>query len=157
MQAHEQPFDRAILHGHLTGSALIVSADGSQLLLGFHRKLGRWLQMGGHGEPGETDAQTVASREAEEESGIAGLALYPGVPAPVDVDVHTIPARKDVPEHLHLDIRYVLRAPANAKVNRQEEEQEELRWFSWEEAERLELDESLRRLIQKARQYALST
>lgn len=154
VRKHEHPFDRAIFDAHLTGSALIINASGTHLLLGFHRKLGKWLQMGGHGEPDEIDPATVAMREAFEESGIEGLTINSNAPAPLDLDVHTIPARGDVPEHLHLDIRYLVDAPPDARLARQEEEQEELRWFSWAECERLNLDESLVRLIRKARVYA---
>jgi len=62
---HERPFDRAIAEGHLTGSAITVSADGSRVLLLHHRKLDRWLQPGGHGDPGETTGEEVALREAQ--------------------------------------------------------------------------------------------
>jgi 8-oxo-dGTP pyrophosphatase MutT (NUDIX family) len=153
VEQHEHPFDRAHLNAHLTGSALVINHAGTHVLLGFHRKLGRWLQMGGHGEPGETSARAVAMREAQEESGIAGLTFVPSVPAPVDLDVHTIPARGGVPEHLHLDIRYLVQAPANADHTVQIEEQEELRWFTWDETLALDLDVSLRRFVEKAKRY----
>ena len=91
MLRHEHPFDRAIPEGHLTGSAITVSADGSRVLLLHHRKLDRWLQPGGHGDPGETTGEEVALREALEESGIRGLALHQAAPRPLDVDVHDIP------------------------------------------------------------------
>ncbi|MCX7718523.1 MAG: NUDIX hydrolase [Candidatus Sumerlaeaceae bacterium] len=150
---YEHPFDRSIAEGHLTGSALVVEATGGRVLLGYHRKLGRWLQFGGHGEPGDEDAFEVALREATEESGIDGLALYPSAPAPLDVDVHEIPARKGEPAHLHLDIRYLLVAPADAPSPcGRPEEHTEIAWFSWEQAMALEgLDDSLRRLLEKAR------
>ena len=108
---HERPFDRATREGHLTGSAITVSAHGSQVLLLHHRKLDRWLQPGGHGDPGETTGEEVALREALEESGITGLALHPTAPRPLDVDVHDIPARGDEPAHEHLDLRYLVVAP----------------------------------------------
>src|SRR3954466_1677813 len=67
LQEHPHPFDRGHLHAHLTGSALILNAEGSHILLGLHPKLAEGLQMGGHGEPGETSPRAVAMREAEEE------------------------------------------------------------------------------------------
>lgn len=108
--------------GHLTGSAFILDAAGRHLLLVHHAKLGRWLQPGGHGEPGETDPFAVARREAEEETGIAGLVPLPaggGPPTPFDLDVHLIPTRGDEPVHRHLDIRYLFAAPdgADPRVN----------------------------------------
>ena len=111
VRRHADPFDRAIAEGHLTGSAITVSHDGARVLLLHHRKLDRWLQPGGHGDPGETTGEEVALREALEETGIRGLALHPAAPRPLDVDVHDIPARGSEPAHEHLDLRYLVVAP----------------------------------------------
>jgi len=145
------PFDRRIVEGHLTASAFVVSSDGEHVLLLRHRKLARWLQPGGHGDPGETLGEQVALREAREETGISGLALHPAAPRPLDVDVHFIPAQPDEPEHEHLDLRYLVLAPADASLRRAEMESEELRWFGWHDAEGLDLDPGLRRGLAKAR------
>src|SRR2546423_14301508 len=91
VRAHDRPFDRAIRAGHLTGSALVVSRVGAAVLLLHHPKLGRWLQPGGHAEPGEADGETVALREAREETGLRDLELHPQAPRPLDVDIHQIP------------------------------------------------------------------
>jgi 8-oxo-dGTP pyrophosphatase MutT (NUDIX family) len=154
---HDHPFDRAHLHGHLTGSAIVVDAAGERTLLGFHRKLSRWLQPGGHGESGELRGEDVALREAREESGIAGLALHPGIPGPLDVDVHVIPARGTVPEHKHLDLRYLLVAPAGAEPVHRDEEHHDMRWFAWDEASALSLDAPLLRALAKARDWMQRT
>lgn len=148
------PFDRKHLDAHLTGSALVISSDGKQILLGFHRKLGRWLQMGGHGDPGETCPQHVAFREAGEESGIPGLSLHPSAPAPLDLDVHEIPERGAVPAHLHLDVRYLLVAPAGAEPVHRADEHLQVRWWGWTDAEALDLDPNLRRMLAKAASFA---
>jgi 8-oxo-dGTP pyrophosphatase MutT (NUDIX family) len=150
---HPRPFDRAIREGHLTGSAITVSADGARVLLLRHRKLDRWLQPGGHGDPGETTGEQVALREALEESGIAGLALHPGAPRPLDVDVHDIPARGDEPAHQHLDLRYLVVAPEGATVSPQLAELHELRWVAWDETGSLRPDRGLRRALAKARAH----
>ena len=100
------PFTRERLAGHFTGSAWLVDRSGTRVLLTHHRKLGRWLQLGGHAD-GDTDLGRVALREAEEESGLRGLTLEPGV---FDLDRHWIPARADVPAHWHYDVRFVVRA-----------------------------------------------
>src|SRR5580700_4011377 len=78
-------FDRTSYPGHFTGSALVVNADGSRVLLHHHRKLDRWLQFGGHCE-GDEDILRVARREALEESGIDGLIAASA--RPFDLDVH---------------------------------------------------------------------
>ncbi len=112
---HPDCFDRSLLIGHITGSAWIVSPDRQQTLLIHHRKLDRWLQPGGHAD-GDPDVAAVALREAQEETGLTSLRLVNPVGAThpeqevaiFDVDIHPIPARADVPEHLHYDIRFLL-------------------------------------------------
>ena len=99
-------FDRSNLEGHVTGSAWIVSPDGRQVLLTHHKKLGRWLQLGGHSD-GEPDTLLVSQREAEEES---GLKVHPLDESIFDIDIHEIPARADEPHHLHFDVRFLFRA-----------------------------------------------
>jgi 8-oxo-dGTP pyrophosphatase MutT (NUDIX family) len=106
LQDEPEAFERHCLAGHFTGSAWLVSADGTRVLLTHHRKLDRWLQLGGHAD-GDSDLAAVALREATEESGLAGLALAPGM---FDLDRHRIPARGEMPEHWHYDVRYVVRA-----------------------------------------------
>ncbi len=148
---HPDPFDRGIREGHLTGSALVVSADAERVLLLHHRKLDRWLQPGGHADPGETRGEEVALREAREETGIEGLALHSTAPRPLDVDVHDIPAREGEPAHQHLDLRYLVTAPAHAVPARAEAESRDLRWASWDEVEAFRPDPGLRRALNKAR------
>lgn len=151
IETHADPFDRRIPEGHLTGSALIVSAKGDRVLLLHHRKLARWLQPGGHADPGEALGEAVALREAHEETGIEGLALLNGAPRPLDVDVHAIPARGDEPAHEHLDLRYLVVAPDGASARLKADESHAIRWFAWEELASLDLDPGLRRALGKVR------
>jgi len=148
---HAWPFDRSIREGHLTGSAVVVSADGRRVLLLHHHKLDRWLQPGGHGDPGEISGEGVALREALEESGISDLTLHPTAPRPLDVDVHHIPARGDEPAHEHLDLRYLVLAPEGAEFTRCTVETRDMRWVDWDDVEALGPDNGLLRAIQKAR------
>jgi 8-oxo-dGTP pyrophosphatase MutT (NUDIX family) len=147
---HGRPFDRKIREGHLTGSAVTVSADGTRVLLLHHRKLDRWLQPGGHGDPGEATGEEVALREGLEESGIAGLVLHPTAPRPLDVDVHDIPARGYEAAHEHLDLRYLVVAPKGADVAPNLAELHEIRWVPWHETQALDPDHGLRRALAKA-------
>lgn len=103
----EDAFCRERLAGHFTASCWLISADSQRLLLTHHRKLQRWLQLGGHAD-GDRDLARVALKEAEEESGLTGLVLDD--PAIFDLDKHWIPERKDVPGHWHYDVRFVIRA-----------------------------------------------
>jgi 8-oxo-dGTP pyrophosphatase MutT (NUDIX family) len=100
------PFLRERLAGHFTASSWLVAADGARTLLTHHRKLGLWLQPGGHAD-GDRDLARAALREAEEESGLSGLSIEPGI---FDLDRHWIPEHKGVPAHWHYDVRYVVRA-----------------------------------------------
>jgi 8-oxo-dGTP pyrophosphatase MutT (NUDIX family) len=151
VRRHADPFDRSIPEGHLTGSAFVVEAAAGRVLLLHHRKLERWLQPGGHAEPGERSAEAVALREAREETGIEGLHLHDAAPRPLDVDVHDIPARPGEPAHLHLDLRYLVSAPPASSPRRQAEESNDLRWFAWHELAGLDLDLGLCRALDKVR------
>jgi 8-oxo-dGTP pyrophosphatase MutT (NUDIX family) len=143
--AHPDCCERTCAPGHVTGSAWLVSADRSQVLLTHHRKLGRWLQLGGHAD-GDTDTARVALREASEESGIAGLVL--GDPRPLDLDAHEIPARAGEPAHVHYDVRYVVVAPPGA-VAIPSDESLALRWFDLARPLVVDHDESVKRLWRK--------
>lgn len=103
----ERCFYRDYLPGHITGSAFIVDEDGAHVLLTHHAKLNKWLQPGGHAD-GDEDVLRVALREAEEETGLTKFKLLGS--GLFDIDIHTIPARGDFPEHQHYDIRFLLQA-----------------------------------------------
>ena len=138
-------FDRKTFPGHFTGGAFVVSADGSRVLLNHHRKLNRWLSFGGHCV-GEEDVLEVAKREAFEESGIKGLIVASA--RPWDLDIHTIPAYGEEPEHEHFDIRWMLIAPEGADAVCSDESHE-LAWFSALEAETKALGGSMGRMVSK--------
>ena len=153
-RAHPDPFDRAIPEGHFTGSGLVMSEDGSSVLLLHHVKLHRWLQPGGHGEAGEVEGEAVAGREVLEETGLVPR-LHPTAPRPFDLDIHKIPARRLDPEHEHLDLRYLFTADPAEPLRGETGEggpgsEPSLRWFGVEEALSMDLDPGLKRMIRKA-------
>ena len=131
--------------GHFTGSALVLSADGTRMLLMHHRKLGRWLQPGGHAD-GDPDLAAVALREAAEESGLQGLRCDGRL---LDLDRHLIPARGPEPEHFHYDARFVVHAGADERF-RVNAEAHALAWRPIVDVvQDLALDASLRRMAAK--------
>jgi 8-oxo-dGTP pyrophosphatase MutT (NUDIX family) len=145
LEEAERPFHREQLCGHFTGSAWLVSGDGERVLLTHHRKLRRWLQLGGHAD-GDSDLAAVALREAEEESGLPGLRVEPEI---FDVDRHWIPERKHEPGHWHYDVRYVVGAGEHEAFSLSEESLE-LAWVSIRDlALAQETDESLQRMARK--------
>lgn len=138
-------FERRRLDGHFTASCWLVSADGRRALLTHHRKLDRWLQPGGHAD-GDTDLARVALREAQEETGVAELAVDAGI---FDIDRHRIPARGDEPEHWHYDVRYVIRAGADERFV-VSDESHALAWRGVAEiAADPSMDDSLRRMARR--------
>jgi 8-oxo-dGTP pyrophosphatase MutT (NUDIX family) len=137
--------ERHCVPGHLTGSAWLVSGDGQRAALMHHRKLGRWLQPGGHAD-GDADLAAVAQREAGEETGLTDLELSTEI---YDLDRHEIPARGQEPAHWHYDMRFVVRANGS-EVFVQNSESLALAWVEIAAlAEREDVDESIQRMARK--------
>ena len=140
---------RSNLAGHLTASALVLNHAGDSVLLLHHRKLDPWLQPGGHAD-GDENLERVARKEVEEETGIGDLTLVnTGI---FDVDVHTIPERKGVPEHLHYDLRFLFWASPGA-VPLGNHEVKAVRWVPRSGVEEWVSDESILRMVRKADHY----
>jgi 8-oxo-dGTP pyrophosphatase MutT (NUDIX family) len=115
---------RECVPGHVTGSALVVDHAGSRALLTLHPRIGRWLQLGGHCEASDSDVVSAALREATEESGIEGLSIEPTMAA---LHVHPVMCSLGVPTR-HLDMQYIVRAPAGAEIVVSDESLD-LRWW----------------------------
>lgn len=138
-------FVRAHLSGHFTASSWLVDRSGERILLTHHRKLERWLQLGGHAD-GDLDLARVALREAEEESGLTDLQVDAAI---FDLDRHWIPERGDVPGHWHYDVRYVVHARGSEDYV-VSEESHDLAWRRIDEVlADASSDESMRRMARK--------
>lgn len=142
---HPGCFDRNKPEGHITGSAWLLNHTGDSALLTHHRKLDKWIQLGGHAE-GETDVLAVALREVMEESGIDCIA--PVTEHIFDVDIHTIPAHGNEPEHLHYDVRFLFQLTEAAEYV-VSDESHDLRWVSYAMSRDMDLEASMERLFKK--------
>lgn len=130
--------------GHITGSAFVLSPDGASVLLTHHRKLDKWLQLGGHCD-GIADVRFVAMKEAYEESGLARITCLSDTV--FDVDIHEIPARGEEPAHLHLDIRYLMQARVGEP--QVSDESHDLAWVPLADMESYSTEPSLLRMRNK--------
>jgi coenzyme F420-0:L-glutamate ligase len=136
---------RSCAPGHLTASALIVDPSRGAVLLTLHPRVGLWVQVGGHCEPGDHTVLDAAAREAREESGIGSLSFDP---APLGLDVHPITCSLGVPTR-HFDVRFLAVAPEGAEPVRSDESLD-LQWFPFDRLPERASSE-LPRLVQAAR------
>jgi 8-oxo-dGTP pyrophosphatase MutT (NUDIX family) len=143
VESGTDPWHRAIPL-HLTASALIVHPDTGRVLLRWHDRIQAWLQIGGHGDPGEVDPVAIALREGREETGLTDLRPWPDRGAAQDsalafdgalvhVAIVPVPANAVEPGHEHADLRFVL-ATDEPSVIRAENPDAPLRWLSVPEA-----------------------
>ena len=151
LDGHGEPFSRHHLApGHFTASAFVLCPERRRVLLVHHQKLGRWLQPGGHVEPGDSDLIAAARREAAEETGIvSGPQLGPGI---FDVDIHAIAASLKDGAHLHFDVRYAFvaeRAELSASP-----EVLAARWVELDAVSRFTNEDSVLRCTERLRAFA---
>mgnify|MGYP001597878406 CR=1 FL=1 len=137
--------ERSLAVGHLTGSAWIVNAARTHTLLTHHRKLDKWLQLGGHAD-GDLNLARVAWREAEEESGLTRLQAVDE--SLFDVDRHLIPARKSDPEHWHFDLRFMIEADPDEPLVISDESND-LAWIEIARMADYNPEESMMRMARK--------
>jgi 8-oxo-dGTP pyrophosphatase MutT (NUDIX family) len=138
-------FERSLEIGHITGSSWLLNKTGDKTLLMHHKKLDKWLQLGGHAD-GDSDILAVALKEAKEESGIRSI--EPVMSAIFDIDIHKIPAYGDIKEHFHYDVRFLLKVTSgeNISING---ESNELRWIGKDREGLLSSEPSVVRMFDK--------
>ena len=146
VRRNERCFERDLWEGHVTGSAWLVDGSGRRVLLTHHRKLRRWLQLGGHSD-GNPWPLAVAMQEAREESGLDVVPLSREI---FDLDIHEIPARKQDPAHLHYDVRFALQVVGDEDF-RISPESLDLAWVPINELRRFTDEPSMLRMAAKWR------
>ena len=139
-------FDRA-RPLHVTGSAVIVHPPSRRVLLRWHERQQAWLQVGGHGDPGESDPFEIARREAAEETGLEDLVVWPTAEI-LHVVVVPVPAGKGEPAHEHADVRYVF-ATSLPEMARPESDDAPMQWLSVEDALAVTEEENLRESLRR--------
>ncbi|HKO47950.1 MAG TPA: NUDIX hydrolase [Polyangiaceae bacterium] len=139
--------------GHFTASAFVLSPDLRDLVLIHHKKLGIWVQPGGHVEPTDGDLLGAARREVLEEVGLGELEQLRQTGASAspmfDLDIHLIPARKTEPAHEHFDVRFAFVAKTRELVL--SDEVADMRWVPLSDIEQMGTDESVLRAVNKLR------
>ncbi|HRE04082.1 MAG TPA: NUDIX hydrolase [Opitutaceae bacterium] len=146
IDSHPDCLWRTCKAGHLTASAWVVNPSRNQVLLTHHRKLGKWLQLGGHAD-GAEDLAAVALREVVEESGISRFKLLSG--ALFDLDQHQIPARGDEPAHWHFDFRFLVEADDRERPV-VSEESHDVAWIPVDRLRHYNAELSLMRMVSKS-------
>jgi 8-oxo-dGTP pyrophosphatase MutT (NUDIX family) len=140
-------FKRDTFPGHFTASAWAVNESCDSVILVLHRKLGKWVQPGGHAD-GEQNLHAAALRELTEETGAEAL---PCMGEEIfDIDLHDIPSSGKEPSHRHYDIRFLFLVDSSA-VLRMSDESHELRWLRFDQLERLTVEKSILRMRRKTR------
>jgi 8-oxo-dGTP pyrophosphatase MutT (NUDIX family) len=139
---------------HFTASALVVHPGSGRVLLRWHVKHGKWLQVGGHGDPGETDPLAIALREAREETGLTDLVPWPDVTLR-HLAVCQVPASSTEPRHEHADLRYLF-ATRDPDAVSPENPDSPLRWLTIEEARDLVGANNLRHALDRAERLLLA-
>jgi 8-oxo-dGTP pyrophosphatase MutT (NUDIX family) len=148
---HPNCYQRDYLPGHITGSAWIIDEERKFVLLTHHAKLNKWLQPGGHAD-GDENIFNVAIREAQEETGLKHIKLL--AENIFDIDIHSIPQRKDFPAHLHFDIRFIFQASREESLILTEESHD-LQWISLRELDTFTDNASILRMKEKTAGYYL--
>lgn len=151
VKSNETCFERSNIAGHITGSCWLEDYDGKKFLMTEHKKLKKWLPLGGHAD-GDSDIIRVAMKEAHEESGLENIEL---VSADIfDLSIHLIPEYKGVPVHYHYDIRFLLRASKQGEQIQMSDESTDLAWFTDIPESSLKSDgEVLIRMLNKWRDF----
>ncbi len=144
IRSHSDCFYRSNLKGHITASAFIIDSAACKILLIHHKKLDKWLQPGGHCD-GDEDTLAVAIKEVFEETGVQILREDQQV---IDLDIHTIPLRKEVPEHEHFDVRYLFESDSTRPLTRNHETLA-LQWIPFEDIRKYTDEESVLRILKK--------
>lgn len=138
-------FYKDFYKGHFTGSALVADTTLTKVVMIHHKKLGKWVQLGGHAD-GNPDLLAVALKEVREESGLHSFTrVYANI---FDLDIHRIPETEYEPEHYHYDVRYLL-LNRGEEVITNSEESYNVKWIPLDVIDRYTREESICKMLDK--------
>lgn len=150
LQEGENCFSRSNQGCHFTGSAWIVDDTHQWILMTHHKKLNKWLQLGGHADKNENLLE-VAFNEAVEESGFGDFTVVSD--KIFDLDIHRIPQYKDIPPHYHYDIRYIFTSKMNPDIVVVSEESKDVAWVLKDDVLNKNDEQSIKRMLIKCEKY----
>jgi 8-oxo-dGTP pyrophosphatase MutT (NUDIX family) len=138
----ENCYTRQNIEAHITASAWITNTSRTAILLLHHAKLMRWLQPGGHSD-GNENLEEVMRKEVEEETGLSEITfVYSDL---FDIDIHTIPSYKNIPQHDHYDVRFLIEVSPDVKITKNNESNA----LKWIEINQIPNDASMQRMKEK--------
>lgn len=135
IERNSDALDRENLVAHFTSSAIVVNHDMDKVLFIHHNLYKSWGWVGGHND-GDSDFLSVSIKEAKEETGVKVIEpLNDEVHALDTIYVpHHIKNGKFVPDHLHMNLTYILVADDSQELFIKEDENSGVKWFYLEEA-----------------------
>lgn len=147
LHENEDFWTKGNIAGQITAACWVVNKTLTKALMTHHKKLDRWLQIGGHLEAEDENIVDSCIRELKEESGLTQFNLLQ--PEVFDLDVHHIPASaKGVPAHIHYDIRMLFEADEQETIQFDQDESNNIVWMNLAEIEAMN-DESISRMVRK--------
>ncbi|WP_018946425.1 NUDIX hydrolase [Thioalkalivibrio sp. AKL17] len=149
VRRHPDCFNCDLLPAHVTGSAWVLSPDRERALMLLHGKHNRWFQPGGHAD-GQADILQVALREVHEETGLAREHIRLVTEDVFDLDIHTIPASPEFPQHDHIDVRFLVEIDDRLEIPGSHESHAVL-WVPLQHVSRYNNNRSCWRMVEKSR------
>ena len=139
-------FSRSNTSGHFTGSGWLTDKSRRWVVMTHHKKLNKWLQLGGHAD-GNKNLQEVALEECIEESGLQNIEVVSS--EIFDIDIHTIPQYENIPKHLHFDVRFLFEAEKDAEDIIVSNESNDVAWIKLDDVAAKNNEISILRMLEK--------
>ena len=151
IEHHDNYLDRSNLYGHFTASSFVVNKALTKIVFGYHHIYQSWSWIGGHAD-GNDDLLAVALKETSEETGLHHLKLLS--PDIFSIDVIYVHNHQKygqyVPDHLHLNVAYVIIADEDEPLEHNHLEHAGVRWFDLDEVMSYISENRMKAIYEKA-------